>query len=63
MSTEKLKPCQLFEDLAEKQKIVNAKAKKTTLEEARSILKWLKGGIADKKIRHEGNKPICSQGI
>ncbi len=51
MSTEKLKPYQLFEDLAEKQRIVKANAKKTTLEEARAIIKWLKDGKADKKER------------
>lgn len=51
MSTEKLKPYQLFEDLAAKQRIVKAKAKKTTLEEARAIIKWLKDGKADKKDR------------
>lgn len=53
MSTEKLKPYQLFEDLAEKQRIVKANAKKTTLEEARAIIKWLKDGKADKKERPE----------
>ena len=51
MSTEKLKPYQLFEDLAEKQRIVKANAKKTTLEEARAIIEWLKDGKADKKER------------
>lgn len=51
MSSEKLKPYQLFEDLAEKQKIVKANAKKTTLEEARAVIKWLKDGNADKKQR------------
>lgn len=53
MSIEKLKPYQLFEDLAEKQRIVKANAKKTTLEEARAIIKWLKDGKADKKERPE----------
>lgn len=51
MSTEKLKPYQLFEDLAEKQRIIKANAEKTTLEEARAIIKWLKDGKADKKER------------
>jgi hypothetical protein len=51
MKDEKLKPYQLFEDLAEKQKIVKAKAEKTTLEEARAIIKWLKDGKAEKKPR------------
>ena len=53
MSTEKLKPYQLFEDLAEQQRMVKANAKKTTLEEARAIIKWLKDGKADKKERPE----------
>ena len=56
MSTEKLKPYQLFEDLAEKQRIVKANAKKTTLEEARAIIKWLKDGKADKKERPDIEK-------
>jgi len=56
MSTEKLKPYQLFEDLAEKQRIVKANAKKTTLEEARAIIKWLKDGKSDKKERRDVTK-------
>ncbi len=56
MSTEKLKPYQLFQDLAEKQRIVKANAKKTTLEEARAIIKWLKDGKADKKERPDLEK-------
>ena len=56
MSNEKLKPYQLFEDLAEKQRIVKANAKKTTLEEARAIIKWLKDGKADKKERPDLEK-------
>ena len=56
MSTEQLKPYQLFEDLAEQQRIVKANAKKTTLEEARAIIKWLKDGNADKKERPGENK-------
>ena len=56
MRTEKLKPYQLFEDLAEKQRIVKANAKKTTLEEARAIIKWLKDGKADKKERPDITK-------
>ena len=55
MSKEKLKPYQLFEDLAEKQRIVKANAQKTTLEEARAIIKWLKDGKADKKERPDVN--------
>lgn len=56
MRTEKLKPYQLFGDLAEKQRIVKANAKKTTLEEARAIIKWLKDGKADKKERPDIEK-------
>ncbi|MBK8349073.1 MAG: hypothetical protein IPL08_16210 [Saprospiraceae bacterium] len=56
MSSKKLKPYQLFEDLVEKQKIVKAKAEKTTLEEARAIIKWLKDGTADKKERPDVSK-------
>ena len=56
MSSKKLKPYQLFEDLVEKQKIVKAKAEKTTLEEARAIIKWLKDGTADKKGRPDVSK-------
>ena len=55
MSKEKLKPYQLFEDLAEKQRIVKANAQKTTLEEARAIIKWLKDGKANKKERPDVN--------
>ncbi len=56
MSSKKLKPYQLFEDLVEKQKIVKAKAEKTTLEEARAIIKWLKDGTVDKKERPDVSK-------
>ena len=56
MRTEKLKPYQLFGDLEEKQRIVKANAKKTTLEEARAIIKWLKDGKADKKERPDITK-------
>jgi hypothetical protein len=51
MSENKLKPCQLFADLAERQREIKANAGKTTLEEARNIIKWLKDGKADKKER------------
>ncbi|MCZ2100782.1 MAG: hypothetical protein LC107_04500 [Chitinophagales bacterium] len=52
MSDEKkLKPYQLFEDLAEKQRIVKANSKKVTLEEARALAKWIKEDRAEKKER------------
>ncbi len=57
MSDEKIKGYQLFEDLAKKQRLVKANAKKTTLEEARAIIKWLKDGKADKKQRPDDCKP------
>jgi hypothetical protein len=57
MKNEKLKPYQLFDDLAEKQRIIKANAKKTTLEEARILAKWIKEGIADKMARPD-NKNI-----
>jgi hypothetical protein len=59
MSIEKLKPYQLFEDLAEKQRVIKANSKKVTLEEARALTKWIKEGKADKK-RPETNKQITS---
>lgn len=61
MSTQKLKPFQLFDDLAEKQRVIKANSKKVTLEEARALTKWLKEGKADKKERPETNKQIISQ--
>lgn len=57
MKNEKLKPYQLFDDLAEKQRIIKANAKKTTLEEARILAKWIKEGKADKMVRPD-NKNI-----
>lgn len=51
MSKEAIKGCDLFADLAEKQKPILANMPKTTLEEARAIVKWLKDGKADKKRR------------
>ncbi len=61
MSTQKLKPFQLFDDLAEKQRVIKANSKKVTLEEARALTKWIKEGKADKKERPETNKQIISQ--
>ena len=46
-----IKPCDLFADLIEKQRFIKANVRKTTLEEARAIIKWLKDGKADKKER------------
>ena len=46
-----IKPCDLFADLIEKQRVIKANVRKTTLEEARAIIKWLKDGKADKKVR------------
>ena len=51
MSSEKLKPYQLFDDLAEKQRVIKANSKKVTLEEARALTKWIKDGKADNKER------------
>ena len=51
MKNKKIKPCHLFADLIEKQRFIKANARKTTLEEARAIIKWLKDGKADKKER------------
>lgn len=42
MKKDNLKPYELFADLAEQQRIVKAKMKPTTLEEARAKIKWLK---------------------
>lgn len=57
MSEEKLKPHQLFDDLAEKQRVIKANSKKVTLEEARALTKWLKEGKADKKQRPDDDRP------
>ena len=51
MSKQVMKACDLFADLAEKQKVLLAQMPKTTLEEAREVIKWLKDGKADKKLR------------
>ncbi len=55
MNTEKLKPHQLFDDLAEKQGIIKANSKKVTLEEARALTRWIKNGKADHKERPNAN--------
>ncbi len=57
MSNERLKPHQLFDDLAEKQRVIKANSKKVTLEEARALTKWLKEGRADKKQRPDDDRP------
>ncbi|MBK9736163.1 MAG: hypothetical protein IPO92_14870 [Saprospiraceae bacterium] len=51
MSSEMLKPYHLFDDLAEKQRVIKANSKKVTLEEARALTRWIKDGKADKKQR------------
>ena len=61
MSQKELKPYQLFEDLAEKQRVIKANSKKVTLEEARALTKWIKEGKADKKEKPETNKKNISQ--
>ena len=53
MKTKKIKPHQLFDDLAEKQRIVKAKMGHTTAEEARALAKWLKEPDTIKKTRPE----------
>lgn len=51
MNTEKLKPHQLFDDLAEKQRVIKINSKKVSLEEARALTKWIKDGKVNKKER------------
>ncbi|MFZ1751923.1 MAG: hypothetical protein WAU01_17140 [Saprospiraceae bacterium] len=53
MSTEKLKPHQLFDDLAEKQRVIKANRPVITLEEARAKAQWIKEERSDKKKRPE----------
>lgn len=53
--------CPLFADLAEQQRKVMANAPKTTLEEARATIKWLKDRRADKKLRDEKKSKSLKQ--
>lgn len=50
---EEIKPCDLFADLAKKQDAVLKNRRTVSLEEAREIVKWLKDGKADKKVRNQ----------
>ncbi len=61
MSLNKENICPLFADLAEQQREVMANAPKTTLEEARATIKWLKDGRADKKLRDEKKSKSLKQ--
>lgn len=47
----KIKPSELFADLAEKQKEGKAKMPKVTLEEARRLVQWLKDTGVEKRTR------------
>jgi hypothetical protein len=47
----KIKPYQLFEDLAEKQRKVKANKRKVTLEEARKLAEWVKDTGKEKRTR------------
>jgi hypothetical protein len=48
---ENIKPHQLFDDLAEKQKEVKSKMRKVSLEEARRLVEWLKDTGEEKRTR------------